>query len=177
MNPEGAGILLTSMDPVVGGEPTILILGSMPGEVSLKAGEYYAHPRNRFWIVIEGVFGIPATASYEERASRLVRNGVALWDVLKHCTRIGSLDSDIRRDTEVSNDLSEFLDRHPTVERIVFNGQKAEASFQRLVLAKLPLKLQRQLQTAVAPSTSPANAKLMFPALIAAWRVALNLTA
>lgn len=67
----------------------------MPGVKSLAVAQYYAHPRNSFWRLVESIFGINATLPYEERLRRLGAAGVGFWDVLKHCERRGSLDVDI----------------------------------------------------------------------------------
>ena len=93
-----------SFEPIVGHQPRILILGSMPGTASLHATQYYAHPRNAFWPIISELFDLPS-GDYETRAALLARKGVAVWDVLKTCFRAGSLDSAIDDRTIVVNDL------------------------------------------------------------------------
>ncbi len=170
---DGTCIQLTSMDPLVAPGCRVLILGSMPGQVSLDSGEYYAHPQNRFWRVMEAIFGVSTAGSYDQRTSHLTLAGVAVWDVLKHCSRDGSLDSSILADTEVPNDLMDFMKRHRTIDRVVFNGRKAAKSFHRLVAHDLPDELRNRLSCDVAPSTSPANARATLPVLIDAWRKAV----
>jgi double-stranded uracil-DNA glycosylase len=173
---EGLGVQLTGMHPIVSAESRILILGSMPGEVSLKTGEYYANRQNRFWRIMETILGIPNGESWQQRTRRMTLAGVALWDVLKHCSRVGSLDSRILPRTEVPNDFADFLERHSAIDRIVFNGQKAAHSYNRLVEENLPADVRNRLRTAVAPSTSAANAKYTLAALVDSWREALGVT-
>ena len=88
---------LIGFEPVVGTEPRVLILGSMPSEASLAAGCYYAHPRNRFWRVVGECFGFDPTLPYKERLDALEASGAALWDTIESCERTGSLDSAILR--------------------------------------------------------------------------------
>lgn len=149
----------------------ILILGSMPGEASLAAGQYYAHPRNAFWPVVAEVLGFDAAASYEQRLAALVASRIALWDVLQSCRRRGSLDTRIEGASEVANDFEAFFAAHPAVEAVLFNGAKAEASYRRHVL-------ERGVGAALAyrrlPSTSPANASWPRERKLAAWRAALG---
>jgi TDG/mug DNA glycosylase family protein len=139
-----------SFAPIVDASAHTLILGSMPGIASLDAGEYYAHSRNAFWPIM----------------GALTTNGIAVWDVLKLCTRHGSLDSAIVESSIETNDLAGLLDEHRSIERIFFNGAKAQNSFQRYVAP-----LQRTLTTVRLPSTSPANASLSFERKLDAWRV------
>ncbi len=83
--------------PVVDAETRLLILGSLPGDASLKAAQYYAHPRNGFWPLIGGVLGEGLAAlPYDERLQRLKARGVGLWDVIASAERSGSLDAAIR---------------------------------------------------------------------------------
>jgi hypoxanthine-DNA glycosylase len=100
----------------------------MPGALSLEKGEYYAHPRNRFWKVVDRVLRVPSSSRYDQRIGAVAEAGVALWDVLRHCTRVGSLDRDIDPHSEVPNEIVPFLRSNPTIRRIVFNGRKAERS-------------------------------------------------
>ena len=114
----------SSMSPVGSNDAVLLILGSLPGEVSLAAQCYYAHPQNQFWRLLGAVLGEPlATLPYERRIERLAARGVALWDVVGEALRRGSLDAALR---EVrSNPLIGFVERHPRLAAIAFNGQTA----------------------------------------------------
>jgi hypoxanthine-DNA glycosylase len=147
-----------------------LILGTMPGRASLRAQQYYAHPQNAFWRIAGEVFGFDAQATYRTRAAALAASGVALWDVLKSCSRAGSLDTDIVATSMVPNDIAEFLARHPRVHRVCFNGAKAEALFLRHVR---PLLADRvEIAYVRLPSTSPAHASIPYSKKLRAWRAA-----
>jgi TDG/mug DNA glycosylase family protein len=92
-----------SFPPIVSQQSKLLILGSMPGEASLKASQYYAHPRNAFWHIMGELFGAGPSLPYQERVTILESVGVALWDSLQACVRPGSLDALIKE--EVANDF------------------------------------------------------------------------
>lgn len=162
-----------SFAPVGSPQATRLILGSMPGAASLKASEYYAHPRNAFWTVMEGVVGIPRSLSYLERTSLLQERGFALWDVLHACTRTSSMDSDIIPATMVANDLASFFSSTPLVRQIYFNGAKAEAIYLKHILSSLDAA-HRDIPRRRLPSTSPANARVSMEEKLAAWSVIAN---
>ena len=161
--------VLESFPPVAGPASRILILGSMPSEASLKAGQYYAHPRNLFWPIMGALLGAGPSLPYAERLEILQSSGVALWDSLQKCTRVGSLDSAIQN--EVPNDFPAFFKSYPKIARVYFNGAKAEASFRRHVMPALdkPPPLLMRL-----PSTSPAHAAMSLADKIAAWRVVIS---
>ena len=115
--------------PVVGNNPRILILGSLPGDESLRKQEYYGNPRNMFWDVMSGVLDEKSPTNYQDKLEYLKRHGIALWDVLHSAERDGSLDSNIRN--EEFNDIAGFISEHPSIEVIVTNGGKAEKSFRK----------------------------------------------
>ena len=152
-------------------EPTAdrLILGSMPGKASLAARQYYAHPRNLFWRLMEALLGIQADLPYAERCRQLAGQGVALWDVLRTCTRSSSLDSDIVEASIVPQDFEGFLRAHPRIGVIFFNGAKAESVWRRHVGPTLPADLAA-IPTSRLPSTSPANASIPYPVKLRQWR-------
>jgi hypoxanthine-DNA glycosylase len=165
---------LTGLAPVADARSRLLVLGSMPGGVSLQRGEYYAHPRNRFWRLMNEIVGVAGT-SYDERIAAILDAGIALWDVLKHCDRVGSLDSRIRADSEVPNDLAGFLERHARVRTILPNGGKAATSFRRHVEPHLPGSLRDRVEWFALPSTSPANTTISLPDLLDVWRYRITL--
>jgi double-stranded uracil-DNA glycosylase len=156
-----------SFEPIVTCTSTVLILGSMPGQASLAAGEYYAHPRNAFWTIMGELVGAFPCLSYTERVSILRASNIALWDVLASCNRTGSLDSDILPDSAVTNDFNSLFLNHPGIARVFFNGAKAEQYFLKYVHPAIgPDRLQYQR----LPSTSPANAGISYREKLLAWQ-------
>ncbi|MNT31398.1 Uracil DNA glycosylase superfamily protein [compost metagenome] len=158
--------------PVVSAGARVLVLGSMPGVASLRQVQYYAHPRNAFWPLAARILGFDPGLDYAGRLRALQSRGVALWDVLQACERPGSLDADIRRDSLVPNDFRAFLDSHPSIVRVCFNGAKAAAMYRRHVLPGLA---GAPLQYVELPSTSPAHAAASFDQKLAAWEPALTI--
>jgi TDG/mug DNA glycosylase family protein len=159
-----------SFAPVAADDAEVLILGSMPGTASLTAGQYYAHSRNAFWPLLGRVLGFDAAAPYERRLDALRAARIALWDVLHSCRRRGSLDSSIERETQVPNDFAAFFAMHRRIDRVLFNGAKAEDVFRRHVLR---VGIGASLQCVRLPSTSPANASWSFERKLGAWREAV----
>ncbi|MDV8024162.1 DNA-deoxyinosine glycosylase [Rhodococcus sp. IEGM 1330] len=158
-----------SFEPIVGPDATILILGSMPGVASLTAQQYYAHPRNAFWPIMGTVFGVGPELLYDDRTERLRSHGIAVWDVLKLCTRAGSLDSAIVESSIVANDFENLFAENPGIDRVFFNGAKAAESYRRHVKTVTPDVTFTRL-----PSTSPAHASLNLDAKTRAWSDALR---
>ena len=163
------GALLTGLPPSVGAECRVLVLGSMPGDASLQAARYYAHPRNRFWPLMAALGGFSADLPYEVRMQALHDAGVGLWDVIGQCERRGSLDASIVRGSEVANPVGDLLVAHRSIVAIVLNGGKAAEAFRRHVQPQLP-QAHRPVMFAL-PSTSPANAAFQHERLRAAWDV------
>jgi double-stranded uracil-DNA glycosylase len=160
---------LQAFAPVAGPDARLLILGSMPGAASLGAQQYYAHPRNAFWPIMGAVLGFDPALPYPARLAVLQAGGVALWDVLAACRRVGSLDAAIEADSIEPNDFAGFLARQPAIVRIAFNGGAAETLFRRHVLPQLDAPA-RQIERIRLPSTSPAHAGLRFDDKLAAWQ-------
>lgn len=154
-----------SFPPVIDDGTRVLVLGSMPGAVSLRRAQYYAHPRNAFWRIVGELVGFDPGDDYENRLIALRGAHIGLWDVLRSCERNGSLDSAISRDTMVVNDFERLFASHPRISQVLFNGAKAEQVFRRLVAAPPAHVAFRRL-----PSTSPANAAVPFTAKLQAWR-------
>lgn len=157
-----------SFEPIIGQRPRILILGSMPGLASLEAVQYYAHPRNAFWRIMQELFDIDHRASYTWRVSQLSRQPVILWDTLQACYRHGSLDSNIDADSARANDFPRLLRRYPEIKAILFNGASSEKYFKKLVLPQLCC--DHDIELLRMPSTSPANAGMSFEQKLSAWQ-------
>jgi TDG/mug DNA glycosylase family protein len=164
---------LQSFAPVARRDARVLILGSMPGAASLSAQQYYAHPRNHFWPIMQRLHGIDASLPYQRRLERLRQNHVALWDVLESCKRHGSLDAAIEHDSAVPNDLPQLLRTHPGIVRLCCNGGTAYRALQRHFGAQLQQEFP-QLECLQLPSTSPAHAGMPFTDKLAAWHAALK---
>jgi TDG/mug DNA glycosylase family protein len=165
---------LQSFSPIINHVSHTLILGSMPGRISLSEAQYYAHPRNAFWHIMATLYGAGPDLLYEDRLDILLANGIALWDVIGGCLRPTSLDSDIEESSIAANDFNMLLQQYPAIRRIFFNGGKAEQSFRRYVLPLLS-DAQQQIPRLLLTSTSPANARLSIADKISIWGTALRL--
>lgn len=151
-----------SFAPVADARTRLLILGSLPGEISLAQAQYYANPRNQFWRLMETVTGACLeAASYAERLESLLEAGVGLWDVIKSGERAGSLDTSIRN--HQANALGEFAAGLPNLRAIAFNGGKASMIGRKQLGPDVPYAL------VTLPSSSPAHA-VPFETKQAAWR-------
>jgi hypoxanthine-DNA glycosylase len=134
--------------PVVNEQTRLLILGSLPGEASLAAQQYYAHPRNQFWLLLSVVLNMDlVTIPYTQRLACLQAHGIGLWDVLAKASREGSLDGDIRQ--KHYNDLVHLLQTLPRLGLIAFNGQTAGR-------AAVQLAEHEHIPHVILPSSSPA---------------------
>jgi hypoxanthine-DNA glycosylase len=114
-----------SFPPVALPNNVLLILGSSPGKKSLQVQQYYAHPQNLFWEIMDKALGIDKNSMYESRLLLLNQDGIALWDVLEYCEREGSLDSNIQVNSEVPNNFGEFFERIPSIRHIFFQRGKS----------------------------------------------------
>ncbi|VVE68111.1 DNA-deoxyinosine glycosylase [Pandoraea captiosa] len=145
-----ASDLKRNFPPVADARTRVLILGSLPGEVSLAHQQYYAHPQNRFWYLVGEVIGEPLpTLAYEARLDALRAHGVGLWDVVAQARREGSLDSNIRLHT--GSDLAGLIATLPALRAVAFNGGTAARIGQRALAqggVTIPVVL--------LPSSSPA---------------------
>jgi TDG/mug DNA glycosylase family protein len=161
--------MIHSFDPIAASDARVLVVGTIPGRRSLEAGQYYAHPQNAFWFIMENLFSERTGMDYGARTSLLLGAQVALWDVLQAADRTGSLDSAIAPGSETPNDFVGFFIRHPGIHTVFFNGAKAQSLFARHVLDTLSPEVG--LRQVRLPSTSPANAGLSRKQKLAAWRV------
>lgn len=165
---------IQSFPPIEDATASILILGSMPGKESLRAGQYYAHSRNAFWTIMGDLIGAEPALPYDARARILKSAGIALWDVLASCTRHSSMDADIDADSMCANDFVSFFAKHPGITHVFFNGSMAEQCFHKHVRPLLEsLPGQRPLHYQRLPSTSPAHASMSYRQKLKAWKVIL----
>ena len=160
-----------SFSPIENPAATILILGSMPGKESLRAGQYYAHLRNAFWPIMGELVGATPELPYAARIQKLKSASIALWDVLASCTRHSSMDADIETDSICANDFATFFAKHSHITHVFFNGSMAEQSFHKHVL---PVLENMALHYQRLPSTSPANASMRYEQKLKAWKVILQ---
>jgi hypoxanthine-DNA glycosylase len=153
--------LKQGLSPVVAADARVLLLGSFPGEESLRQAQYYAHPRNQFWRLVGDVLGVPlAEMPYAERLARLGAARIGLWDIITGCERIGSLDGNIRN---ALLSLFEWLAEHaPDLRVVAMNGQKAGTAARRLA--------ELGYTTLILPSSSPAYT-LSYAEKLAGWQV------
>lgn len=161
-----------SFPPIATPDAHSLILGSMPGQASLAAGQYYAHRRNAFWPIMGKLLGFDLEDDYSQRLEALQKAGIAVWDVLEFCIRPGSLDANIAPESIRVNDFAGFFAEHPKIQHIYFNGGMAESSFKKHLQGQLA---ERNLSFQRLPSTSPAHAALSFDEKYEAWRVVLKI--
>jgi hypoxanthine-DNA glycosylase len=156
--------LLEGFPPIVDDIAELLILGSFPSVQSLATRQYYGNPRNAFWPIISELFGFDPDAPYETRLAALQSHGVALWDVLYKCRRVGSSDARIDLKNLVVNDFGQLFARYRSIERVYFNGRAAEQLFGRLVAVNAKVSYR------LLPSSSPARA-MRADQKLQAWRV------
>lgn len=157
----------SSFPLIVDKNTRILILGSLPGEESLRQQRYYAHPKNNFWLIIFRIFNQPIPETYEGKLSFLRSKGIGLWDVIHRAERVGSLDVNIRNAT--ANDFELLLEQYPNIRMLAFNGRKSQETFKRLVLGKQ--NLPADLVMEYFPSTSPAHSYISLDQKAATWSV------
>lgn len=150
-----------SFPPIVDEGARVLVLGTLPGEESLRRGEYYAHPRNLFWPIIFALFGATPAASYPERLAFLAAHRIAVWDVCETGERDASADSTIRM--ERPNAIGRLLDAHPAIRAVAFNGTGARRLYDR------HFPRRAGLTYLALPSTSPAHARIDFAGKLAQW--------
>jgi double-stranded uracil-DNA glycosylase len=161
---------LAGFAPIVSKNAKMLILGTMPGSASLLKQQYYGHPRNAFWPIMNTLFAMPPELCYRERKETLIDNGIALWDVLQACKRRGSLDSNIEMTSIKINNFEEFFAEYYKIKRVFFNGAMAEKLYRKY---NLPLLLNRFpcIEYHRLPSTSPAYASLSVIQKAEAWKI------
>ncbi|MBO0737297.1 MAG: DNA-deoxyinosine glycosylase [Alphaproteobacteria bacterium] len=151
-----------SFAPLVDPRARVLVLGTLPGEESLRRQQYYAHPRNVFWRIIFGLFDATPPPDYAQRLTFAAAHRIALWDVCEIGERARSADTTIR--LERPNAVDRLLDRHPLIRGIAFNGTTARRLHDRYFARRA------NLTYLALPSTSPAHATIDFTRKLACWR-------
>jgi double-stranded uracil-DNA glycosylase len=157
-----------SFPPIASRRSRVLILGTMPGKVSLRERQYYAHPQNAFWRIMAAILGFDPASQYDARVAAVQSAGIAVWDVLRSCVRPSSLDSAIETSSVVPNDFTAFLAEHTHIRRICFNGATAEALYTKHVRPRLAANPDAHYLR--LPSTSPANASVSLSEKVRAWQ-------
>jgi hypoxanthine-DNA glycosylase len=155
-----------SFPPISDDRAEVLILGTMPGERSLRMSQYYGHNGNHFWKILFDLHDEVWTKNYDRRIRLLHENRIAVWDVLKACQREGSSDNVILE--EEANEFVEFFAAHPGIQMIAFNGKNAAVFFEKYVGQRI------DLPRVILPSTSAANGWMTYDKKLAEWRKAFN---
>ena len=155
------------LPPVVDGQTKVLIVGSMPGVQSLEKQQYYGNPRNHFWGIIGEITEEIVPEQYEKRLDLVKKHHIGLWDVIRTCERVGSLDSNIKN--EIPNDFAALFEQYPQIEAVFFNGTKAHDVFKK----KLGLELLAGREYYKMPSTSPVPGRNIktFEEKVEVWSV------
>ena len=157
-------------DPIADLNARVIVLGSLPGRISLEQQQYYAQPHNAFWKIMGHLFGAQPNDPYQTRIATLKKCNIALWDVCASAYRPGSLDSAISLTTVKPNDIAGFLLLHRKIGVICFNGSKAEALYRRLVIPHLS-EAHQGLKYELLPSTSAAHASMPIAEKLRRWSV------
>lgn len=157
------------LEPVADSESEYLILGTLPGKVSLQTQRYYANSSNYFWRIISSIFDEDIPDSYEDKLDLLKRHHIALWDVLKSASRESSLDSDIMNPE--ANDVLGFISTHPNLRVIGLNGKKAEDYFEKFIKIH---NLPENIRVVSLPSSSSTNTHHKLDAKISVWNLILK---
>ena len=149
-----------TISPVYDEHSKVLILGSFPSVKSRETGFFYGHPQNRFWKVMAGIMNEEVPVDIPAKKEFLLRNHVAVWDVIASCEITGSSDASIRNAR--ANDLSVILES-ADIQRICVNGKTAEKLYNKYIYPKI------QRQAILLPSSSPANAAWSVERLTEEW--------
>jgi TDG/mug DNA glycosylase family protein len=164
-------MLVQGFDPIVGKNARIVILGTLPGEESLSVRQYYGDSSNAFWYIIQQLFGIARGLSYDEIRQSLIKNRIAVWDVLQRAQRSGSQDSKIIAGTEVANDFAAFFSAYPSIKGVFFNGGKPKKYFHKLVIPVLQMEAGFPRLNPALQSTSGVNTHHTAEKKVELWRV------
>lgn len=153
------------ISPVYNEESRILILGSFPSVKSREAQFFYGHPQNRFWKVTSSVFEESVPETIEEKRAFLLRNKIAVWDVIQSCDIVGSSDSSITN--VIVNDIEPILNKSE-IKNIYVNGKKAYSLYNKYIKPIIGV------DAVCLPSTSPANAAWNLEKLVEEWKIIKN---
>lgn len=158
--------MIESFAPIIPENARILILGTMPGAMSLQKQQYYGFPQNAFWKILFSYFRqADVPQNYSERVKLLHEQKIALWDVLANCDRKGSLDIHIKN--QMPNNIPKLIQQQPTIEKILFNGKESYKYFSKSFPELVDFAHE------VIPSTSPANT-VKFTTKLEIWSEALT---
>lgn len=155
------------LPPIVDDKTYVLVIGSMPGKLSLEKQQYYGNPRNHFWAIIGKLLATDIPENYNEKIRLLRQHRIGLWDSIKSCERKGSLDATIKN--EVPNDFAALFKKYPQIKLILFNGGKSFEVFKKHVgLETLENRAYEKM-----PSTSPIPGKNIksFDEKVEVWRI------
>lgn len=159
-------MLKTAFPAIADADSKLLLLGTMPGEQSLKHRQYYAHKGNQFWKIMFSIFNQPLVDNYELRKQLLLNNKVALWDVLQYCQRDGSADRNIKN--PAANDFASFYTKYPSVKNVFFTSGKAQEYYDTYVGRNGSVNYHN------LPSPSRANTWKTFDEKVDLWKVILK---
>ncbi|MBP1753812.1 MAG: mismatch-specific glycosylase [Firmicutes bacterium] len=148
--------------PLFDQDSKVLVLGSFPSVKSREAQFFYHHPQNRFWKVISLVFDEPVPNTIDDKRALLLRNKIALWDVIQSCEIVGSADSSIKN--AIANDLSRIL-KNAQISWIITNGNTSYQLYMKYIYPVTGIEAHK------LPSTSPANASFSLERLVQEWSV------
>ncbi len=162
---------IKGFQPIADKDAKILILGSMPSDISLQKQEYYGYHRNAFWTIMLALFVDTGAVrrDYFLRKKMLIENNIAVWDVLQSCHRDGSLDVAIQMNSIKINDFKPFFSTHTAIKKVLFNGSKAETMFRKYVLPEI-IEQFGYLKFFRLPSTSPAHAAMIVEQKTDVWK-------
>lgn len=166
---------MQGLAPRVSPDTQVLVLGSFPGVRSLQLQQYYAHPQNQFWPILQQLWpqaSWPGDGDYEVRCACMLAQGLGLWDVYASCEREGSLDSAIRKAR--LNDFAALLRQCPKLSGIVHNGGESHRHARAVEQSLAQAGLGGRVQLHKLPSTSPANASWTLERKLGAWRAVMQ---
>ncbi|MFW5442856.1 MAG: DNA-deoxyinosine glycosylase [Methylococcaceae bacterium] len=162
--------------PIAKENAKILILGSMPSDMSLQKQQYYGHQRNAFWPIMLSLLNKNIDLDqidYSQRKKLLIENNIAVWDVLQSCHRSGSLDTAIKMNSIQVNPFYQFFTKHRLISKICFNGAKAESIYVKYVLPDVRDQFETMKYVRL-PSTSPAHAAMTLLQKTQYWKKELK---